>query len=247
MASSPTQQEREKAYSQYELGLMYYNGTGGAGKDLNQAFAWINKASTNGSTEALNLLALMYSKGEGVEQDIEKAYELYDKSCKSGSAIGCEYYKKFNSKSNYREVLRQEQLKEKKQQDEQARLEQQREEQLQQRDQLLKENEYAKAYQAGLIDKDTARSEMLKRGQIIEAFEAGLIDKDTADLYLKKQAIDQQAKAARDQASAISNAAFDVQMSNSPNMLNQQLQNMQNYNQMNQMINQQNINNRMRK
>lgn len=110
MASSPTQQEMEKAYSQYELGLMYYNGTGGVQKDLNQALIWIKKAAIGGSSEAQSWL---------------------------------------------------------------TRLE----------DPLLK---------------DMTRTKMLKNGQIIEAYQAGLIDKDTAELYLKKQAIDNATRAASD-------------------------------------------------
>lgn len=119
---------------------------------------------------------------------------------------------------------------------------------------LIHNRDILKAYQAGLIDKDTAKTEMLKHGQIIEAYQAKLIDKDTADLYLQKQAMDnatrasqQQVRAAQDQADAIRRAGIDAQFANSPNMLNQQLQNIQNNNQMNQMINQQNINNNMRK
>lgn len=106
-----------------------------------------------------------------------------------------------NKQAQQQEIARQKQID---LQNEQARL----------RDQLLKENNYAKAYQTGLIDKDTARTEMLKRGQIIEAFEAKLIDKDTADLYLKKQAMDnatrasqQQIKVSQDQAASARRAA----------------------------------------
>lgn len=96
-------------------------------------------------------------------------------------------------------------------------------------------NGYGKAYEWGLIDKKTY---LIKKGEFIEAYQAGLIDKDTASLYLQK-------KAATDQASAIKNASLN--RSSGPDFLDQQIQNMTNYNQMNQMINQQNINNNMRK
>jgi hypothetical protein len=163
---SLAQQTINKAQSQYELGLMYYNGTGGVQKDLNQALTWIKKAAIGGSSEAQSWL---------------------------------------------------------------TRLE----------DPVLK---------------DIARTKMLKNGQIIEAYQAGLIDKDTADLYLQKQSMDNATRAAQQQTAAsqqqadaarrVANAAEDA---NTPNLLNQQLQNITNHNQMNQMINQQNINNNMRK
>lgn len=80
---------------------------------------------------------------------------------------------------------------------------------------LIQKGEILQAYRAGFIDKDTAREEMLKHGQIIEAYEGKLIDKDTADLYLKKQAIananhaaEQQVQATKDAASQASSDAF---------------------------------------
>jgi hypothetical protein len=112
------------------------------------------------------------------------------------------------------------------------------------RDRLLKANNYEKAYNWGLIDQKTW---LLHDGKIVEAYEAGLIDKDTADLYLQKQAMDNATRAAQQQADAARRAANAAEDANSANLLNQSLQNIQNYNQMNQMINQQNINNNMRK
>lgn len=113
------------------------------------------------------------------------------------------------------------------------------------------------AYKEKLIDKDTARDGMLNGGFVLEAYQAKLIDKDTASLYLQKQANDKaadaskqqaanakrQADAAEEQARAIRNASYGSEQ----NPLDQQVQNITNYNMMNQMINQNNINNNMRR
>lgn len=87
---------------------------------------------------------------------------------------------------------------------------------------ILKNNNYDKAYSWGLIDQKTW---LLHDGKILEAYQAGLIDKNTADLYLQKQSIDaaeRQVKAAQAQADATTRAAHDA-------YFNQQQQNMRRY------------------
>jgi hypothetical protein len=245
------------------------------GNAIDLAYIFINKNGTFKNLATYMGLEISEDSPKTLEKsllskDYIKALKLYTKSCNVGKKE-CEKYEQ----SLYKIPNLQKQLKAtieaKKFAEEQEQVKQQEQEQLEKqayqqkqidlqneqarlRDQLLKSNNYEKAYQLGLIDKDTARIEMLKRGKIIEAYEAKLIDKDTADLYLKKQAMDnatrssqQQVKAAQDQSDAIRRAGIDAEFTNSPNMLNQQLQNIQNYNQMNQMINQQNINSNMRR
>ena len=120
---------------------------------------------------------------------------------------------------------------------------------------LLHDGKILEAYQAGFIDKDTARTEMLKHNQILEAYQAKLIDKDTADLYLKKQAMDNATRASQQQAAAIKAAAEETNRQNdmramdaqSNQFFQQQLQNSTNMMQQQQLLNQQNINNNMRK
>ena len=58
--------------SQYFLGLMYARGDG-VEKDLNKAFAWLEKASMGGHPKAVYHLAEMYVHGEGTNEDHVKA------------------------------------------------------------------------------------------------------------------------------------------------------------------------------
>lgn len=54
---------------------------------------WYHKAMENGHPEAHNNLASIYTLGEGVEKDYEKALEFYRKSAELGSVLGKKNYK----------------------------------------------------------------------------------------------------------------------------------------------------------
>lgn len=54
---------------------------------------WYHKAIEKEHPEAYNNLASIYTLGEGVEKDYEKALELYRKSAELGSVLGKKNYK----------------------------------------------------------------------------------------------------------------------------------------------------------
>lgn len=71
------------------LGTMYYSGVEDYGihKDFNKAFHYYSRAANFGNdAEAQLYLAYMYLRGEGTEQDLEKAFEWTEKSAKQGFA-----------------------------------------------------------------------------------------------------------------------------------------------------------------
>lgn len=128
-----------------------------------------------------------------------------------------------------------------------------------------KKTYFLEAYKEKLIDKDTARSGLLDAGYVLEAYQAKLIDKDTANLYLQKQANDKaayeagkrskeqlelakrQADAAEKQARAAEDQVSQMRYNQDYNSLQQTVNRLQDYNQLNNMIQQNNINNNMRK
>ena len=65
--------EAGDAYTQFNLGLMYYKGEGVL-KDNMEAVKWWRKAADQGQVIAQYNLGVMYAKGEGVLQDYVTAY-----------------------------------------------------------------------------------------------------------------------------------------------------------------------------
>ncbi len=87
---------RKSAYlgyseAQYELGLTYedYNFWG---KNMfyspRKCIYWYTKASEQGIAAAYNNLGILYEKGEGTVQNIEKALECYNKAGQLGDSNG---------------------------------------------------------------------------------------------------------------------------------------------------------------
>lgn len=72
--------------AQYELGMLYKNGSG-VQKDYMKAIEWLTKAADQGEDIAQKNLGEMYENGLGVPQDYTKAIELYTQSAKQGNAI----------------------------------------------------------------------------------------------------------------------------------------------------------------
>lgn len=70
------------------LGTMYYSGVEDYGihKDFNTAFHYYSDAAYAGDADAQLYLAYMYLRGEGTEQDLEKAFEWTEKSAEQGFA-----------------------------------------------------------------------------------------------------------------------------------------------------------------
>ncbi|MDE5308352.1 hypothetical protein PY546_20510 [Providencia stuartii] len=66
--------------------MFYYDGLDGE-VDYQKAKMWYEKSAQQGVAAAVNNLAVLYEKGEGVQQDEEKAIDLYRQAANMGSAI----------------------------------------------------------------------------------------------------------------------------------------------------------------
>jgi WD40 repeat protein len=77
--------EAQTADGLYDLGLSYYQGTGGQ-PDYAQALAFFTQAADQGSVEAMFALGVMYENGQGVQADINQAVFWYDQAAQNGMA-----------------------------------------------------------------------------------------------------------------------------------------------------------------
>lgn len=73
------------ANAQYELGLRYAEGRGGAPRDPKAAFQWFEKAANKGSAPAQYRLGSIYEKGMGVERDYGRALSWYRRAAEAGN------------------------------------------------------------------------------------------------------------------------------------------------------------------
>src|ERR1700690_282840 len=73
------------AHAQYNLGLIYANGYGGA-RDEAKAAEWYRKAAEEGIVEAQFNLALLYVAGEGVPKDMDEARKWLVKAAEQGDS-----------------------------------------------------------------------------------------------------------------------------------------------------------------
>ena len=78
---------------------MYEEGQG-VRQDYAQAEQWYRKAAEQGNAGAQFNLGLMYAKGEGVRQNYKIAKEWFGKACDNGLQLGCDAYRKLNSKGH---------------------------------------------------------------------------------------------------------------------------------------------------
>lgn len=76
-------------YATYLLGCLYYEGKGGAPKNLSKVIACYTQAAEANLREAQSALASMYYLGEGVKEDVSKAIELYKKAADAGNGKAC--------------------------------------------------------------------------------------------------------------------------------------------------------------
>ena len=67
--------EEKNSFAQIRLGTYYADK-----KDFSQALKYLNKAKQNGNVYANLPLAFLYYKGEGVQKDIEKSFDLLEES-----------------------------------------------------------------------------------------------------------------------------------------------------------------------
>ena len=90
-------------------GLMKLGGSldqAGEGKDYEESVMWAEKAVAGGCPDGYWTLALAYHHGRGVDEDMDKAIEIYQKGADAGSApcqhnLGCEYMSGENLKKDY--------------------------------------------------------------------------------------------------------------------------------------------------
>ncbi len=81
--------EMRPSYAQYNLGLMYDNGTGVA-QDYKEAVGRYRKAAEQGRAEAQTNLGLMYDNGIGVLNDNVRAHMWYNVAGANGLKMGAE-------------------------------------------------------------------------------------------------------------------------------------------------------------
>jgi tetratricopeptide (TPR) repeat protein len=76
--------DKGNATAQYNVGLMYYTGTGVATDDA-QAFEWFRRAAAQGLADAQNYLGRMYDDGRGVERSWPAAAGWYRLAADQGN------------------------------------------------------------------------------------------------------------------------------------------------------------------
>ncbi len=76
--------EQGDASAQYNLGRMYYSGTGVA-RDYTKAREWYEKSAAQGNANAQAMLGAMYAEGLGVTHNDAKAREWLKKAAAQGN------------------------------------------------------------------------------------------------------------------------------------------------------------------
>ena len=75
--------EKGNISAQYNLGVMYDQGTG-VSQDYKKAAEWYQKAAESGDADAQNALGAMYANGEGIPQDYVMAHMYFNLAAASG-------------------------------------------------------------------------------------------------------------------------------------------------------------------
>ncbi|KAF9305894.1 hypothetical protein BGZ74_008457 [Mortierella antarctica] len=70
--------------AQFQLGMMYLSGEGGAIKDEAEAVEWYRMAAQQGHRASQHRLGLLYEAGQGVEQDYKEAATWFRKAADQG-------------------------------------------------------------------------------------------------------------------------------------------------------------------
>lgn len=94
------------AQIKYELGTDHYHLD-----NFKEAFEWMLQSAEAGNSQAEYSVAVMYSRGDGVEQDDHAAASWYEKAANSDDPIGIYnlsfmYYNGYGVKRDYRESFR---------------------------------------------------------------------------------------------------------------------------------------------
>jgi len=75
------------ADAQFELGVLFSNGSMGLELDYHRSFFWLEKAAQQGHATAQNNLAIAYKNGNGVAQDTDASVFWYKKSAAQGYSL----------------------------------------------------------------------------------------------------------------------------------------------------------------
>jgi TPR repeat protein len=70
-------QEKQEAEIAYNLGIKYYTGTGGEGRNVERAIGWFRKAAKLGLAGAQYRMGKAHEAGEGTEKDYAEALKWY--------------------------------------------------------------------------------------------------------------------------------------------------------------------------
>ena len=89
MAAYKIAAEAGEALSQYQVGMMHFDGRGVA-VDYKQARAWLEKAAAQDHPNAVGALGVMYSDGQGVTPSWRRARELYQRAIGLRSSMAVE-------------------------------------------------------------------------------------------------------------------------------------------------------------
>ena len=87
MAAYKVGTEGGDAICQYQVGIMYVNGQGGA-VDYKQARLWFEKAAAQDHPAAVGLLGVLYMDGKGVTPSWRRARELFERAIELGDPEG---------------------------------------------------------------------------------------------------------------------------------------------------------------
>lgn len=76
--------EQGNAAAQYNIGLWYYAGKHGLSKDYKKATYWFAKSADQNYALAMTNMGVCYYLGQGVEKDVWKAADLWEKAANAG-------------------------------------------------------------------------------------------------------------------------------------------------------------------
>ena len=85
MAAYKIAAEAGDALSQYQVGLIYFDGGHGVAVDYKKARPWLEKAAAQDDPKAVGLLGVMHGMGKGVTPSWRRAREHYERAIELGN------------------------------------------------------------------------------------------------------------------------------------------------------------------
>lgn len=81
-----TDADKGNVIAAFRLGQLYEGGSWGVARDLKEAAVWFGKAAEGGLYDAQIYMGRAYEQGNGVDIDIQKALEWYEKALRQRSS-----------------------------------------------------------------------------------------------------------------------------------------------------------------